>query len=563
MARRRPRERAVQCAWRATDARDVGGVVIRSPRVFQSWFRVLVLIGGVLVLARGQLLESSTVDSAAVAGSSAVRSQYQKAPPKGPFALILVVDAARSDEFDLSKMPNLAALMSHGARYTQGWVGQLPSVTESSHATIGTGVFPSRHLILGDTWRVPGTNQMSPNLLDGSLVHTGYIGKFIAATKVPSLAAFVRAKFPGSQVVALSGHKAYAADGMGAGSADFVAYGYKDSRGHFVPGGVPGRVPAPSILTSPQLDMPTYPRVPGVEDEWTTTLALKFLFKYHPRVMMVNLPEVDVFGHANGTDATVMQPLMQGVDHQIGRLVAAYQRAHMYDETYFMITSDHGMVPGVKTVQDAQINAIIKAAGGDPLYVGHGDSSEIWLKNTEKTPEVGLALATASIPNVAAVYVRKPDSGYMMMSQASSLADPEVPQAYDHLLSTFNSTEAPDIVLLYDENTMTMKPAFAQSGRKGDHGGATWGAQHIAFFLSGPGVKSGFASTYPAQLVDVAPTIETLMGIRPRGQDGVPLANSMVHPPTWAVTAQRAAGIKLTPLVAALAREAVLRPNQH
>src|SRR5436309_3377374 len=83
----------------------------------------------------------------------------------------------------------------------------------------------------------------------------------------------------------------------------------------------------------------TYPRQPGVEDSWTTTFAMKFLFKYHPRLMMINLPEVDIFGHIAGTKASVIQPLISNVDHQIGRLVAAYGRAGLLGQTDWIIVS--------------------------------------------------------------------------------------------------------------------------------------------------------------------------------------------------------------------------------
>lgn len=522
-----------------------------------------VLLGCAVLLFNGvlQLRWVGPVSSASIGAPAQIGGSHASSAGKGTYALIIVVDAARFDEFDLSRMPNLAALAAAGTRFNDAWVGQLPSITETSHATIGTGVLPNRHLILGDTWRVPGTERMAPNLLNGSLVHTGYIGKLIQAARVPTLAGLVHARFPGSRVVALSGHKAYAADAMGAGSADFVAFGYKDSRGHYVPGGIPGHVPAPSILKSPELDLSTYPRVPGVEDSWTTTLALQFLAAYHPRLMMINLPEVDVFGHANGTDGTVMQPLMQNVDAQIGRLVDAYKQAGMYNQTEFVITSDHGMVPALRTVQDQAIETTIKAAGGQPLYVGHGDDCEVWLKNPDATPSVAVALAAANVPNVAAVYMRKPTGGYMLMTPDARVADPTVERAYSYLLSTIDSAEAPDLVLLYDENTMTMKPAFLQMGRKGDHGGATWGSQHIGLFLSGPGIKRGYASNFPARLVDLAPTVEELMGIRPRSQDGVPLADAMIHPASWALTQEKAVRPRLLQYVASLTREARLRPN--
>ncbi|MGH2443235.1 MAG: alkaline phosphatase family protein [Chloroflexota bacterium] len=484
-----------------------------------------------------------------------------RAQRTGPFALVLVVDAGRADEFDLSTMPNLARLVSGGTAYTNAWVGQLPSITETSHATIGTGVLPKRHLILGDTWRIPGTNQMSPNLLNGTLTRTGYIGKVIRQSGVPTLAGFVHARFPGSRVVALSGHKIYAADGLGAGSADYVAFGAKNSRGHYVPQAIPGHEPAPSILSSPQLDLPTYPRKPGLEDEWTTTLALKFLFKYHPRLMMINLPEVDTFGHLDGTDSTVIQPLMANVDHEIGRLIAGYTRAGMMAQTNFIVTADHGMVPAIHTILTTQINQIVTKAGGHPLYIGHGDYCTIWLKNLDSVDQVSRALSQASMANVDAVYARAPNGDYLRVSPVSRLADPAVTKAYGTLLNTFNQAESPDIVLFYDENTITMTPTFLKINRKGDHEGANWGSQHIPLFIAGPGIRKGFVSDYPARLVDIAPTVETLFGIEPQHQDGIALADAMVAPPKALIAAQSRRNLHLLPEVQALHDEAALRPN--
>ncbi|MBV9280557.1 MAG: alkaline phosphatase family protein, partial [Chloroflexi bacterium] len=311
-----------------------------------------------------------------------------------------------------------------------------------------------------------------------------------------------------------------------------------------------------------QLDLPQYPRQPGVEDDWTTTLALKFLFKYHPRLMMINLPEVDTTGHAAGTNAAVMGPLMVSVDREIGRLIAAYGRAGMLSQTTFLITSDHAMIPGVHLIVQNRIDQIIRKSGGDPLYVGHGDYCPIWLRNLNAVPRVAVGLANANIPNVAAVYAKTGTGAYNLISSPARLADQGVNQSYADLLASFNSAESPDIVLLYDENTFTMTPALQQQGRKGDHGGATWGAQHIPLVIEGPGVKQAYVSNYPARLVDIAPTIETLLGITPpRSQDGVPLADAMLRPPSWAVAAQAAAVSRAALDVGGLEREAAARPN--
>lgn len=512
---------------------------------------ILGLVGGSLIVG------GAAVESRALVSSQA---QVSKVSRQGPYALVLVIDAARFDQLDIAHMPNLANLVAAGTTYTRAWVGQLPSITETSHATIGTGVLPYRHLILGETWRVPGKNQMSPNLLSSQLDRTGYIGKFIKATGSPNLASFVHQRYPGSIVVSLSGHKVYAADAMGAAAADFVAFGGWNNRGHYAPAAIPGHTPSQSILESSQLDLSAYPRN-GTEDSWTTTLAEKFLFKYHPRLMMVNWPEVDVNGHVLGTTATVMQPFFANIDHQLGRLIAAYGRAGMLEQTYFVITSDHAMIPAVHTIWSKRIDQIVVKAGGVPLYIGHGDYCPIYLKNLSAIPKVAVALANANIPNVDAVYAKTGKGAYTLVSPLSRLADPAVAQAYSDLLASFNSSESPDIVLLYDENTITMTPEFFKVGRKGDHSGATWGSQHIPLILAGPGIKQDFTSWYPARMVDIAPTVEMFLGMRPQHQDGVPLADAMLHPSSWATSMQNKVQARLSADVDGLEREAAARPN--
>jgi arylsulfatase A-like enzyme len=519
------------------------------------------LVAATLVL--GMVLDIGAVDGSVVAQvqSPTAVTKSGASQRQGPYVLVLVIDAARFDEFNLAQMPNLARVVAGGTTYNQAWVGQMPSLTETSHATIGTGVLPARHLIIGDTWRVPGTNSMSPDLLNRQITQTGYLGKLIKQSGAPTLASFVHQHYKGSVVVALSGHKIYAADAMGAGDADFVAYGALDTRRHYVPFAIPGHMPSKSILGSSQLDLPSYPRKPGIEDAWTTTLAEKFLFKYHPRLMMVNLPEVDVYGHAVGTQVDVMQPLMRNIDGQIGRLLAAYGRAGLLSQTTFVITSDHAMVPSVRTVSSPQVAQIVQRAGGVALTVGHGDYCAVWLKDLASVPRVAAALATANLPGVDAVYAKDETGQYALVSAPARLADPMVNQAYLDLLATFDSAESPDVVLLYDENTITTSPYYQKIGRKGDHGGASWGAQHIPLILMGPTVRQGYRSDFPARLVDIAPTIETIMGISPQHQDGVPLSDALLHPPLTAVQMQGKVSARLLDDVKALEQEAALRPN--
>jgi hypothetical protein len=140
--------------------------------------------------------------------------------------------------------------------------------------------------------------------------------------------------------------------------------------------------------------------------------------------MMVNFPEVDVYGHAAGTRADVMQPLLANIDVQLGRLLAAYGRAGLLSQTTFIVTSDHGMVPGVSTVASPQVAQIVQQAGGKSLTIGHGDFCEVWLQDLASVPRVANALANVNLAGVDAVYAKDETGKYALVSPGLSGRQP-------------------------------------------------------------------------------------------------------------------------------------------
>jgi len=88
------------------------------------------------------------------------------------------------------------------------------------------------------------------------------------------------------------------------------------------------------------------------------------------------------------------------------------------------------------------------------------------------------------------------------MTAGGASLDPGLSAAYDYMLGTFAGPLAPDIMFTFEENTITR----VYSGKHGEHGGATWGAQQIPLVIAGPGVAKGKQSAFPARLVDIAPT---------------------------------------------------------
>ncbi len=78
-------------------------------------------------------------------------------------------------------------------------------------------------------------------------------------------------------------------------------------------------------------------------------LSLFSLGKAFPRLMAFYEWHVDVRGHRQGGESKATLREMQDADANFGRLVQMYEERGLYDQTYFILISDHGMAPVKKS----------------------------------------------------------------------------------------------------------------------------------------------------------------------------------------------------------------------
>jgi arylsulfatase A-like enzyme len=271
-------------------------------------------------------------------------------------------------------------------------------------------------------------------------------------------------------------------------------------------------------------------------DYLSTVLALAAIAEFRPRVLMVNFPGADVYGHPYGGPATpaVFNQVVAGVDRNIGRIVQAYKDAGIYDQTVFVVTADHGMVPNPRAVDGALTRAVVRRAGGDYLFHTGGTAAYIYQNNPGGARAV--AQAMAGVPGVVGAYYLVESGNKHYYDRAPGVRiDPALDAAHRFLLGTFVGPRAPDVVAPFRENTIGTKSSAAH----GDHGGLNWGAQYVPLILSGPGVAMGVVSHFPARLIDVAPTVLGLLGLAPRAMDGVVLADALSNATGQEVAAQQ------------------------
>jgi arylsulfatase A-like enzyme len=300
----------------------------------------------------------------------------------------------------------------------------------------------------------------------------------------------------------------------------------------------------------------------GVQNHLAMTLATDTFNRVRQQVTLINLPEFDwPLGHVDGgvIDPHGVTTLMQAFDRDLAMLQAAYRTAGVLDQTLFVLLSDHGMMPLRHRVPQSDLRAAVSKAGTSIISQAYTSGAYLWLKDESRAPLAGQNIAKLNNPFIQSVYARRRTGQgftYTRVTSAKLLRASGTEAANQYLLNSFNGSNAPDVVVVFAEG-VGCEPG-GQANWKADHGGTSWQAQHIPLILSGPGIRSGHVSSYPARLIDIAPTVLQAMGASHKGMQGIPLADALKAPPSWMVQWQQAASKQLMPVVTALQQQSRL-----
>lgn len=487
------------------------------------------------------------------------------------YVCLIVLDGGKPEYITsrLNQLPNVKKLMQHGRWYNNAIVGSLMSITPPDHLVIGTGSFPKNDGgVVNWDWGIHSTGHISQTFQAVENYTNNYAYKLIKSSGTPTLAGVIHQKYPKGLVIAGSGAHFHAAGPMGGPDANWI-FSYQRSNGYWAPFTLsPGRPVPSSLLKNPTLrekipssnnsTVPfTYdPLVLGHQDTLVMKFAMKSLQQYKPRAMLLNLAEVDTVGHWSQKWKQEEGRLYLAFDHDLGRLIAAYKKAGIYNQTLFVITSDHGMIQSKNRVLDreAVVNQIKSTLGNKSIILTNGGGAagptmtSIWLKDPANNEKMAKAIWAKNYDNVSAIYYATNINGHYQYKMAGcNSCSSDLVNAYNYLMSTDAGPTGEDIAILLRENARNS----GLPQMPGRHGGADWGSQHVTLLLSGPGVQDG-NSNHPARLTDLAPTIERFMGINPDARDGIVLADAFQSPNPADVTAQNNSDATLTPIVAAL-----------
>jgi arylsulfatase A-like enzyme len=332
-------------------------------------------------------------------------------------------------------------------------------------------------------------------------------------------------------------------------------YGFKGQM--WVPMAIPRHVPPQSVMTAPGLTAYAPHMGTGDQDSLAVHLAMSAFRLVHQRVTIINLPEFDwPLGHLDGgtADHWFAWTLMSRLDDDLAYIEAELKSDHVLGQTMFVLTADHGMETLNHTVPYESIESAIAQAGTSWVRYDFHTAAYLWLRDPGRAQLVGENIMRLNNPNIRAVYFRRPGQTVYQRVVGGRDLVPGSDAANLYLLNTMAGPTAPQVAVVLRANASVR--GTNEVNWHGDHGGPNWGAQHIPLILSGPGIRRGVVSHYPASLTDIAPTVLHLLGASSSGMDGVALADAMLQPSSTDVALQTQRGRSLTPFVDALMRQA-------
>jgi len=471
------------------------------------------------------------------------------------YLVLMVLDGARPDYFGLTALPHVDALRAEGTQYTNAMDGILEAETPSGHTTLSTGSSPARDGILGFDW---AQNDNDYSLFSPDVVRSGAMENIMRSAHAPTIAGLYKARYPGARVVALSGHKYYAADPLGGPEADAIMYYQGDDQGRYVPVAIPGHMPPAGVLDAPGVVGPSTHLPDGQEDALATRLALAAFKVMRQRITLINYPEFDwPLGHVDGgnTAPTKVITLMKSFDRDLGKIEDAYRKAGILKQTLFVITADHGMAPIRRFVPSSVITNAVAQAHTTAPAISYNTGAYIWLTDGSKAQAVAQNILKVGDPGVQSAYYLTTVAGKPQYARApdprseSTLVSSQVDAANQYLLRTLMNGHQPSVVA-FCRTDQTMSPST--TNWRADHGGASWQSQHIPLILAGPGIQPGVVTGEPARLEDVAPTVLTAMGVTPTGMEGHVLTEALQGPSAADQRIRRAEISAISPVANAL-----------
>jgi len=466
-----------------------------------------------------------------VAIAAVVPALAQTPPARAALHLVLVLDGLRPDSINAQDTPNLHRLRTEGVTFANSHA-VFPTVTRVNASAIGSGTYPARNGMMGNTVFIPEVDAARAFNNDDARMLLKLGDRILTA---PSMA----------ELLARSGKKLIAVSSGSTGSALLLAPRSPAGLGTVINGYFDGQASFPREAGDEvvkRLGKP--PAKGGAQDAfddsmvWGMQVLTDYVLSLKPAVAISWLTEPDHIQHGFGAGSPQALESIRRDDAQVGKMMEKLAALGLADRTDIFILSDHGFGQTVHNVNAAQE---LKDAGLDDgvVIASSGQAVALHVKGRDRERTAKIVAFLQAQPWCGVIFTAAGRAGSPEGSLPGTFA-----LEHAHL---GGHERSPDIVFTFpwsssrnrhgvpgtDYNQTASGNTGAVTTDTANHGGIGPWTVRNTMVAWGPDFKRGAIVRTPAANVDVAPTILYLLGMRDAmaSMDGRPLLEALADGP--------------------------------
>lgn len=460
--------------------------------------------------------------------------------------LVVVLDGLRPDSITAEDTPTLYRLRTEGVWFENSHA-VFPTVTRVNAASLGTGTYPARHGIMGNSIYVPAVDPLKAFSNDDAvkLLRLDEVtgGQMTSATGIANL-------------LERGGRKMVVVSSGSTGSAILLAPGAARGSGTVINGDFsPGTTVAYPAAVSEAVKQRfgVAPSKGGATDrydasvDWSMNVLREYVLpELKPAVVFTWMTEPDHIQHGLGAGAAASREAIRNDDRNLGLLLAKLEALGLRDQTDIIVVSDHGFAQtvGQVNVERALVEVGLMPAGESAEVVMASSGQAVALHVKERDP--------GRITAIAEFLQRQPWCGVVFTAArpgGSTGHEGMVPGTFSLEIARLGGHErSPDIVFTFP---WTSEPnAHGVPGTEfnqvsgsavtgpvqtptANHGGIGPWTVRNTMLAWGPSFKRRTTVRTPSSNVDVAPTLLHLLGMGDATErmDGRPLLEALANGP--------------------------------
>ncbi len=470
---------------------------------------------------------------------------WAQAQPAASLQLIFVLDGLRPDSISETETPQLYRLRKEGVWFDSTHA-VFPTVTRVNASSLGSGVYPARHGIMGNSIFVPAVDPLKAFNND-DFERLLKLDEASAGRMVTSVGM--------AELLERSGKKMVVVSSGSTGSALLLAPKTHRGIGTVINGDLyPGKqVAFPAAVSASVLQrFGPAPKKGGPKDrydasvDWSMNVLREYVLpELKPDVVFVWMTEPDHIQHGLGAGAPASLAAIRNDDRQIGLVLTKLEAMGLRDKTNIMVVSDHGFA---QTVFDVNARQALTDAGlmqavdsGDVVIASSGQSVALHVKDHDPQKVNAIVEFLQGQPWIGVVFTAGQPSAPAHEGRVAGIFSLE----YVHL---GGHERSPDIVFTFPWSSAanrygvpgTEYNLVGGAGQTGptdageaNHGGIGPWTVRNTMLANGPSFKRGAVIRTPTSNVDVTPTLLHLLGLDADllQMDGRPLREALATGP--------------------------------